>query len=277
MQDTAPIDPALPHNSDIEGKMRGMLGEELRDVMRDAGVQAGGLQVDLRNVLEPQELEALKGFRLVDAACGLFHTLFLVERVYMRPDLAPSDRGERRVFAAGNNDVGQLGVGECSTSLKFRTALEIETVRGMEVVGVYAGWDYSLCLLASGEVVGFGWDQHGQLGAGTKDTIYSKPVKMRGLGPEAGPDAQARSGGGGAEGEGGAAQYGPARLVAAGDTHVLVAPARGGLLAVGLNDHGQLGLGDHESRSVAAPRHHVFCAGILPVRPGPPRGRGRAF
>ena len=80
-------------------------------------------------------------------------------------------------------------------------------------------------------MVGFGWDQAGQLGADTKNTAHSSLVKMRGLGPEAGPEAPTISGleaptRSGREGEEGG-EYGPARLVAAGDTHVLVAPARG--------------------------------------------------
>ena len=87
----------------------------------------------------------------------------------------------------------------------------------------------------------WGWDHSGQMGLGAGDVDHTSPASVPGLGP--------------------ASEFGPARLLAAGDTHVLVAPAAGGLLAAGSNDFGQLGMGGNDTAARAALTSVPFFAG----------------
>jgi hypothetical protein len=87
----------------------------------------------------------------------------------------------------------------------------------------------------------WGWDHSGQMGLGAGDVDHTSPASVPGLGP--------------------AGEFGPARLVAAGDTHVLVAPAAGGLLAAGSNDFGQLGMGGNDTAARAALTSVPFFSG----------------
>jgi len=51
--------------------------------------------------------------------------------------VTPVGGGEARVYAAGNNDVGQLGLGHARSSGRFRTPVEVERLRGRGVRKVH--------------------------------------------------------------------------------------------------------------------------------------------
>jgi alpha-tubulin suppressor-like RCC1 family protein len=128
----------------------------------------GSLDVDFGHVAQPTEVIGLQGRSARDIACGLFHTLFLVEPP---PAVAGGSAGahdveearECRVLACGNNDAGQLGLGHRRAHVTNRSPQVVEALMGERVVSVHAGWEFSLALLEGGTVVGWGWNTYGQV------------------------------------------------------------------------------------------------------------------
>ncbi|EEC68325.1 hypothetical protein OsI_36421 [Oryza sativa Indica Group] len=111
-------------------------------------------------------------------ACGGAHTLFLTE--------------SGRVFAAGLNDFGQLGIGSSVTH-----SLEPIEVSGFDekVVEVSAGNHHSCAVTADGKLFAWGRNSSGQLGLGKRagkvvstprkvDCLADSRVKMVALGSE---------------------------------------------------------------------------------------------
>lgn len=82
---------------------------------------------------DPTEVEALKGQTVIGAACGRAHTLFLTSRGI--------------VYAAGDNKLGQCGVGK--TDLAILTATKIKYV-GPPIVKVGCGAEFSMLLDVKG-------------------------------------------------------------------------------------------------------------------------------
>jgi len=154
---------------------------------------------------------------VVQVACGGAHTLFRTE--------------EGRVYSAGLNDHGQLGLGD------FQEHPTVQLVEGIERCTHIAAGNFHSVVVCDGEAFSFGKNAHGQLGIGnTKST--ATPVKMETIGSK-----QVTS----------AACGGEHTLLIEGDTQ-----AQGNVWAFGLALSGQLGhgsskvdLGDHkEPRSI---------------------------
>jgi len=92
------------------------------------------------------------------------------------------------VFAWGNGQSGQLGIGDLPV-INFKTRVPDTTyylpfpsrVPGVtDVAAIAAGPKYSLALLKDGSIRAWGENQHGQLGDGTTDN-RSRPVAVRGV------------------------------------------------------------------------------------------------
>lgn len=81
-----------------------------------------------------------------------------------------------RVFAWGDNDVGQLGVGG------FADAASPTLVAGLaNVTAIAGGWLHSLALRADGTVFSWGLNLQGQLGTGVAGDTNDVPVQVTGL------------------------------------------------------------------------------------------------
>ncbi|MCM1441807.1 MAG: hypothetical protein NC131_21740, partial [Roseburia sp.] len=140
----------------------------------------------------------------VDVSAGMDHSL-LVD-------------SEGNVWAAGNNDRGQLGLGYVGGSQRhFLKVLDVTTTTalgGAKIVAVSAGNKYSLALASDGRVFAWGDNTYGQLGihevGGTVDT----PTKL---------------------------SLSNVNGISAGDSHSLFAMFDGTVYGVGSNDYGKLG------------------------------------
>lgn len=199
------------------------------------------------NAARPTEVVALRGKRCCELACGSYHSVVIT-------------RGDE-ILTFGDNNYGQLGLGDTDCRV-LPEAVALLCGRGAG--GVSCGFSHTMVALhQEGAVFAFGGNQHGQLGLGHTDD-QNRPrrvetlVGMRVLqvvcgynhtffwtegdgGEEAFNDGYGRrfggrghhqhhsSGGGG----GGNDVHAPQRQA-----------QRGGLLACGANNFGQLGLGE---------------------------------
>lgn len=111
----------------------------------------GQLGLDnLQHQAAPCRVEALEGHEIVEAACGLYHTIVC------------SSKGA--IFSFGKNDYGQLGLGHNRPS-KFPAAINIPNER---IVSLSCGYYHTLAISNSGKLFTFGRNDYGQLGLGHK-------------------------------------------------------------------------------------------------------------
>lgn len=89
---------------------------------------------------------------VADVWCGGYHTVAKVKK------------GKDFVYHTwGKNDQGQLGVGNFKSQA---FPVEIKSLRGKNIVKVAAGGFFTLFLTESGEILGCGSNEYGQLGLG---------------------------------------------------------------------------------------------------------------
>lgn len=110
---------------------------------------------------EPTEVEALKGHTVIGAACGRNHTLFLTSRGI--------------VFAAGDNKLGQCGVGKNDPCILTATKVKYS---GPPIVKVGCGADFSMILDIKGGLHSFGCPEYGALGHNTDGKYFITNTKM---------------------------------------------------------------------------------------------------
>jgi alpha-tubulin suppressor-like RCC1 family protein len=112
--------------------------------------------------------------KIVDIAAGSRHALALT--------------ADGAVFAWGNGQAGQLGIGDLPI-VNFKTRppdihyfvpYPIQVPGLADVVAISAGMDFSLALLKDGTIRGWGENNYGQLGDGTTET-RRRPVAARGI------------------------------------------------------------------------------------------------
>lgn len=84
---------------------------------------------------DPTEVEALKGQTVIGAACGRGHTLFLTSR--------------GMVYAAGDNKLGQCGVGKNDEMILTATKVKYT---GAPIVKVGCGAEFSIILDVKGKL-----------------------------------------------------------------------------------------------------------------------------
>jgi alpha-tubulin suppressor-like RCC1 family protein len=129
---------------------------------------------------------------------------------------ALADSGE--VYAWGNNEFGQLGLGDKEDRL---TPTKVPGLTGVKAI--IAGGGHFFALTESGEVYAWGWNEAGQLGLGDTENRLT-PTKVPGL---TGVKAIA---------------------IIAGGLYSLALTESGEVYAWGQNRGGQLGLGDTKDR-----------------------------
>jgi alpha-tubulin suppressor-like RCC1 family protein len=215
------------------------------------------------------------------------HTQFTSARCLLSC-LAVTTTGQ--VYAWGNNTEGQLGDG---TTKQRLTPVRVHLPAGTKVTAVRPGAYYTLALTASGKVLAWGSNADGQLGTGsTKSSRLPVPVKLpTGVTVKAisaGEDnglaltatGQVLSWGANASGQLGTGttkgRLTPGRVslpkgttvasIAAGPLSGYAVTKGGGMLAWGLNNHGQLGDGTTRQRDkavrVALPKGTTVVAAV---------------
>ncbi|XP_043603285.1 protein RCC2 homolog [Bombus pyrosoma] len=110
---------------------------------------------------EPTEVTALKGHTVIGASCGRNHTLFLTSRGI--------------VFAAGDNKLGQCGVGKSDACIVSATKVKYS---GPPIVKVGCGADFSMILDIKGGLHSFGSPEYGALGHNTDGKYFITNTKM---------------------------------------------------------------------------------------------------
>ncbi|XP_060518323.1 uncharacterized protein LOC132697073 [Cylas formicarius] len=144
---------------------------------------------------------------VISVASGQHHTLVL--------------RGNGTVLSWGDNKFGQLGV-DPNVANSF-VPLEVYNSDALE--SVYAGWTHSACLLKNGDILTWGRNNYGQLGA-NRDITY-RPEKVPTLGN--------------------------VKQLSLGSEHNLAVTNQNKLFAWGWNEHGSCGTGDKIDVKTPAP------------------------
>lgn len=97
-----------------------------------------------------RKISDLRGKLMRQLVAGVDFSLFLTER-------------HRTIYAAGKNDVGQLGLGHQADS---RQVAPISTLSGVPISSLSSGWGHTLALSEDGVVYSWGANKHGQCGLG---------------------------------------------------------------------------------------------------------------
>ncbi|MDR0664162.1 MAG: hypothetical protein LBF86_01385 [Helicobacteraceae bacterium] len=127
-----------------------------------------------------------------------------------------------KVYAAGRNNGGQLGLGDNNSRVIFT---EVTSLNGKNIIAVSAGVGHSLALSSNGKVYAAGNNGDGQLGLGDNNdrATFTEVTSLNGKNITA---------------------------VAAGAYHTIALDDSGKVYAAGFNLYGQLGFGDNNNRAV---------------------------
>jgi alpha-tubulin suppressor-like RCC1 family protein len=128
-----------------------------------------------------------------------------------------------KVYAAGWNEYGQLGLGDESDRNRFT---EVKDLEGKKVIAIYAGTGHSFALSKDGKVYAAGWNNKGQLGLGDSGegnhrSVFTEVTDLSGKNITA---------------------------ITAGIWYSLALAKDGKVYATGDNRFGQLSLGDENNR-----------------------------
>jgi len=156
----------------------------------------------------PVRVRLPRGVTVRQVRAGCFHSVALAST--------------GRVYAWGDNSVGQLGDG---TSVPRNTPVQVKLPAGVKVTAVRAGCRDSLALTSTGRVYAWGGNFFGQLGDGTHLDRH-RPVLVRLPGSTR------------------------IKAISSGCYHGMALTAAGHVLAWGYNDYGQLGNGSTTSSDV---------------------------
>ncbi|CAH1782752.1 unnamed protein product [Owenia fusiformis] len=169
----SPISCSLPIKQVSCGKEHTVMLSKFGDVLTfgsNSCGQLGNCKVDVGVVESPIVVESLCGVVITDVQAGGWHTV------------AVSDIGDLYVW--GWNETGQLGLGFSMTQNSGETHINlqptptlIETNEEINFVTVACGSRHTVGLTDLGDVYTWGWNQHGQLGHGDRNTRYC-PTKV---------------------------------------------------------------------------------------------------
>jgi hypothetical protein len=167
------------------------------------------LNVTYPNQIEPAPGDDLSGKKIVQVACGYYHTIFL------------DDNGN--VYSCGLNSVGQLGYtndGGVETPRKITPGTG-DDLLDKTIVQVACGWYHTIFLDDNGNVYSCGENNNGQLGY-TNDGNVETPRKIT---PATGDDLIGKT----------------IVQVVCGYYHTIFLDDNGNVYSCGYNDNGQLG------------------------------------
>ena len=97
------------------------------------------------------------GLDIIKIFCGRHHAMFL--------------SSDNKLYGVGNNLYGQLGLGDNNKTEVVSTPQQVTYFDNIDIKDVSCSWEaHTLVLTANGEVYGFGYDYHGQLGRGNSNS-----------------------------------------------------------------------------------------------------------
>ena len=133
------------------------------------------------------------------------------------------------LFAWGQNNVGQLGIGSTTNQMQ-------PTLVGTNFNSISAGGGHSLAINVSNNIMAFGYGFFGQLGFGNNNNL-NVPMQLNFLGPYS--------------------------KVAANNSHSIAIKSDGTLWAFGKNVNGQLGDGTTINKNIPT---QIFCPNALEIK-----------
>jgi alpha-tubulin suppressor-like RCC1 family protein len=152
------------------------------------------------------------GSRVVMVSCGYMHTMAVTAAGH--------------AWTCGDNDYGQLGVGDRTSRLGF-TQVDAVQLGGARIVMAACGWNHNVVVSAEGRVWTFGYGLNGCLGHNDEQSIIRLVPTL--LAAEVFKGSKIVT-------------------VAAGALHTMAAGVNGALWAWGAGYYGRLGLGDTNDR-----------------------------
>ncbi len=117
-------------------------------------------------VQKPEIVEELIGLKIVDITYGLFHVLAITKC--------------GKCFSWGYNFFGQLGIG---TQINNNRPKLIKDLSHEKIVKISCGYNHSLVLTKNGRVYGFGLNSEGQIGCGNNENQLN-PIMIIGFNNE---------------------------------------------------------------------------------------------
>ena len=147
------------------------------------------------------------------------HTIFMTGKL------------NKKIFVFGNNEYGQLGLGNHENQNKPVLLMQDESIQQ-----IICGGHQSMILKKNGELLVFGHNEEGQLGLGNNER-QNKPVVLM-------------------QDEG-------IKQIVCGGYHSMILKKNGELFVFGYNEYGQLGLGNNKDKN--KPRKLMSNVTLLPV------------
>ena len=181
---------------------------------------------DTNNRTEPTQTN-MKA--VIDIAAGTDHTLVL--------------KADGTVWATGLNNYGQLGNGTTENTNTFQQVKLNENGDYLEnIVSIAAGYTASYAVTAEGEVYGWGRNDDGELGIGSKSSEINElyPVKMK--------------------------KVSKIIQIVAGANHAIMLDADGNVWSTGYNSSGQLGIGNTDIQ--VQPKQMTSISGVKEIAAG---------
>jgi alpha-tubulin suppressor-like RCC1 family protein len=142
------------------------------------------------------------------------------------------------IYGTGNNDYGQLGIGNYDTSRNVLTTMINMT--GLEPVQMSEGYRFVIILMSDGSIYGIGSNQQGELGINSYDTsrnVLTQMINTTGKKPIS---------------------------VSCGSQFTMVLMSDGSIYGTGNNQYGQLGIGSYTS-PIYVLTQMVGATGKIPV------------
>ncbi|XP_023634245.1 PH, RCC1 and FYVE domains-containing protein 1 [Capsella rubella] len=171
---------------------------------------------DRESVSYPKEVRMLSGLKTMKVACGVWHTVAIVEVMSQTGTSMPS----KKLFTWGDGDKHRLGHGNKDTYL-FPTC--VSSLIDYNFHQIACGHTFTVALTTSGHVFTMGGTSHGQLGSSISDGKLPCLVQDRLVGEFV-------------------------EEISCGDHHVAVLTSRSEVFTWGKGSNGRLGHGDKEDR-----------------------------
>ena len=183
-------------------------------------------------------------------------------------------------WSAGENDSGQLGVGDF-VGRAGESLTDVIALQACRLAGVAVGQGHSAAVTCAGQLLSWGAAEFGQLGHGDPHVVGTEvptPSSVRHVCFGEGPPALDAMGGLEGAGVGEPSPRMPGALspaqevrfvqVACGECHTLALAANSAVFAFGQGTFGALGIGDCQNRTVPTAVVRLAPAGIVQVAAG---------
>ncbi|CAN8324471.1 unnamed protein product [Cochlearia groenlandica] len=171
---------------------------------------------DRESVSYPKEVKMLSGLKTMKVACGVWHTVAIVEVLSQ----AGTSMSSRKLFTWGDGDKNRLGHGNKETHL---VPTCVTSLIDYNFIQIGCGHTFTVALTTSGHVFTMGGTSHGQLGSSNSDGKLPCLVQDRLVGEFV-------------------------EEISCGDHHVAVLTSRSEVYTWGKGSNGRLGHGDTDDR-----------------------------